>query len=150
MTTKTLAIVAIILWAGTAAAVGYKFVNGSTVIAADGRTAVVLKSDERTFVLGEMRAMLNAVEEVVAGVNAGDMEAIKKTAHRVGTAEAAAAPAAIMLKLPMDFKSLGMSVHEGFDELALAADKNPQAVMEALDANLAKCVACHETYRFGE
>ncbi|MCR4377063.1 MAG: hypothetical protein NUV50_03095 [Rhodospirillales bacterium] len=150
MNAKTLAIVALLLWVASAAFVGFKFITGSTVIAEDGREAIQLTTDERNLVLGEMRALLAAVQEIIAAVNAGDMNAVKESAHRVGMAEAGAAPAGLVLKLPMAFKTLGFSTHEGFDEVALAAEIGAEAVLAGLETNLAKCVACHAAYRLNE
>ena len=150
MTARTIAIVAILLWVASAAFVGFKFIKGSTVTAEDGREAIQLTADERNLVLGEMRGLLTAVQEIIAAVNAGDMKAVKESAHRVGMAEAGAAPAGLVLKLPMAFKTLGFSTHEGFDEVALAAEIGAEAVLESLETNLAKCVACHEAYRLND
>ena len=150
MTTKTLAIVAILLWVASAAFVGYKIMTGSTVTSEDGREAIQLTTSERNLVLGEMRALLAAVQEIVAAVNADDMNAVKESAHRVGMAEVGSTPPGLVLKLPMEFKTLGFSTHEGFDEVALAAEIGVEAVLESLEANLSKCVACHAAYRLSE
>lgn len=150
MNTKTIAIAAIVLWVASAAFVGFKFIKGSTVTAVDGREAIVLLPAERDLVLTEMRGLLIAVQEVISAVNAGDMEAVKVSAHRVGMAEAGNTPPGLVLKLPMAFKTLGFSTHEGFDEVALAAEIGPEAVLESLEENMSKCVACHEKYRLTE
>lgn len=147
MNSKTLAIIAIVLWVASAAFVGFKFFKGSTVAGSDGRDVIVLNAGERNLVLGEMRGMLVAVQEIIAAVNEGDMDAVKSTAHRVGMAEAGGVPPGLVLKLPMPFKKLGFSTHEGFDEVALAAQMGPEAVLESLEENMAKCIACHETYQ---
>lgn len=147
MNAKTLAIVAIVLWVASAAFIGFKFYKGSTAMGTDGREAIMLTSGERDLVLTEMRGLLAAVQEVIAAVNAGDMDAVKESAHRVGMAEAGSVPAELVLKLPLAFKQLGFSTHEGFDELALAAEIGPDAVLESLEENMSKCLACHETYR---
>ena len=147
MNTKTLAIVAIALWGFSAAFVGYKFVAGSTVTLEDGREAIVLKEAERNLILTEMRGMLAAVQEIIAAVNDGDMEAVKSITHKVGLAEVEAVPAELMLKLPMDFKKLGRATHEGFDSVGLAADFDAAQVLVKLEENLNRCVACHASYQ---
>ena len=150
MNTKALAIAAILLWVASAAFIGFKFIKGSTVTAVDGREAIVLMPAERDLILGEMRGMLAAVQEIISAVNAGDMDAVKAVTHRVGMAEVEGVPPETMLKLPMAFKRLGRSTHAGFDEVGLAADMGSEAVLEMLEENMAKCVACHEAYRLGE
>jgi len=147
MKTKTFAIIAILLWVASAAFVGFKFVTGTTVTATDGRDAIVLSPAERNLVLTEMRGMLAAVQEIIAAVNEGDMDAVKETAHRVGMAEAGNVPPELILKLPLPFKQLGFSAHEGFDKVALSAEIGPEAVLESLEENMSKCIACHEAYR---
>ena len=148
MNTKALAIIAILLWASSAAIVGFKFISGTTVTSEDGREAIVLEPAERDFILAEMRGFLVAVQEIISDANDGDMDEVKKTAHRVGVAEIESVPANTMLKLPMAFKQLGMSTHEGFDEVGQATEFGSKAVLEAVEANMGNCIACHETYRF--
>ena len=147
MKTKTLAIAALALWGLSAAFVGYKFVTGTTITQEDGREAIILKASERNLILTEMRGMLAAVQEIIADANAGDMEAVKATAHTVGLAEVAGVPAELMLKLPMDFKKLGRATHAGFDAVGLAADFDAAQVLEKLEENLSRCVACHASYQ---
>ncbi len=148
MSTKFFAIIAIVLWVATAAFVGFKFISGTTVTATDGREAIVLETSERDFILAEMRGFLVAVQEIISAANDNDMSAVKETAHRVGRAEVESVPPETMLKLPMAFKQLGMSTHDGFDEVGLAAEIGPEAVLESLEANLGKCISCHEAYSF--
>ena len=148
MSSKSIATIAIVLWVATAAFIGFKFINGTTVTATDGREAIVLEPSERDFILTEMRGFLLAVQEIISAANENDMSAVKETAHRVGRAEVESVPPETMLKLPMAFKQLGMSTHTGFDEIGLAAEIGPKAVLESLDTNLSKCISCHETYRF--
>jgi len=147
MTTKNFALIAILLWAASAAFIGFKFVAGTTVTAEDGREAIALSAPERSFVLSEMRAMLVAVQDIIGAVNAGDLAQVKSITHKVGMAEAEAVPMPVMLKLPLAFKQLGLSAHKGFDEIGAAADISGEAVMQKLDENLSKCVACHESYQ---
>lgn len=148
MNTKMLSILAILLWVATAAFVGFRFMTGTTVEATDGREAIVLEAAERDFILTEMRGFLVGVQEIISAANDGDLDEVKKTAHRIGSAEVEGVPPETMLKLPMAFKQLGMSTHAGFDDVGLAAEIGPDAVLQALEENMSKCIACHETYRF--
>lgn len=148
MNAKSLAIIALVLWAATAGFIGFKFVSGSTVVGTDGREAIELDPGERDFILAEMRGFLVAIQEIIAAVNEGDMEAIKKTTYGVGHAEVEGVPPETMLKLPLAFKQLGFSTHDGFDEIGLASEIGPEAVLEGLEDNLSKCISCHEGYRF--
>ncbi|MDH5748346.1 MAG: hypothetical protein OEY85_03450 [Rhodospirillales bacterium] len=148
MKPKTLAITAILLWAISAAFVGFTYVKGTTVTAVDDREAVVLEPAELDFVLVEMRGFLAAVQEIIAAANTGDMDAARKTSKSFGLALANTTPPETVKKLPKAFKQLAFSTHEGFDEVSLAADMGSEAVMEALEGTLSVCVSCHEVFRF--
>jgi hypothetical protein len=64
-------------------------------------------------------------------------------------ASAADVNPALMAKLPMPFKQLGMSVHHDMDDLALAAESSkPAAELQTMLTNtLSKCVACHASWQ---
>ena len=133
MTARVLSIAAIALWLVTIAVAVFFFIRGHTRVAPDGRTAVLLASDERNLVLTEMRGMLETVQVVVDGVKTGDMKQV----------------AALMAKLPLEFKQLGLSVHKRFDEIATAAGSGAsrEQLLASLSTQLSACVACHGSYR---
>jgi hypothetical protein len=106
------------LWMVTVGAAGYFFVKGRTVPAPDGRTAVVLSEAERNQILTEMRQLLKSVHGVLQGVSSQDMGGAGRAARAAGMAMAADVNPVLMAKLPITFKSLGMSVHRDFDGLA--------------------------------
>src|ERR1019366_9170335 len=56
---------------------------------------------------------------------------------------------ALMAKLPLEFKALGMGVHHEMDEIAKAAeDGKPAAELLKMTSNtLTKCVACHAAWQ---
>ena len=122
MTARVLSITAIALWLVTITVAAFFFVRGQTQVAPDGRTTVLLGSDERNLVLSEMRSMLETVQIVVEGVKEGDMKQVAQAARASGMATAAVVNPALMAKLPLEFKQLGLSVHKRFDEIATAAD----------------------------
>ncbi|BAO45695.1 hypothetical protein [Thiolapillus brandeum] len=127
----------------------YKFgFLGSVEQAPDGRQALLLTVEERNLVLGEMRAFLVAVQQIIAATNREDMEAAAKAAHKVGMAAQGAVPPGLIGKLPMEFKKLGFSTHKKFDELSLDAAQlgDPQHTREQLAVLMNNCIACHATY----
>jgi len=127
----------------------YKFgFVGSVETAPDGRQALRLTADERHMVLGEMRAFLVAVQNIIAATNREDMEAAAEAARKVGMAAQGAVPPGLIGKLPLEFKKLGFSTHKQFDELSLDAAQlgDPQHAREQLTALMNNCVACHATY----
>ncbi len=56
---------------------------------------------------------------------------------------------ALMVKLPLEFKQLGLSVHKRFDKIATAADSGAsrEQLLASLSTQLSACVACHASYR---
>lgn len=142
--------VAIGLWLVTAVAAATLFVRGQTETALDGREAIQLTDAERTLVLGEMRTLLTAVEGIVTALPDGDMATVAEAARTGGMGTAEGVPPALMLKLPLEFKELGMSVHEGFDAIAVAAreGETQEMILDRLSDTLQRCVTCHASYRF--
>ncbi len=149
MRTRILSVIAIALWLVTAGVAAVFFVRGQTQVAPDGRTAILLAPAERDLVLGEMRGVLASVQGVIEAVNAGDTKGVAKAARASGMAAAADVSPALMAKLPLDFKELGLGMHRRFDELAAAAESGAsrEQLLGALGAQLSTCVGCHAGYR---
>lgn len=149
MLKNRIALLAIVLWGATAAALGWMFVHGSTVTGSDGRQAIVLAAPERDLVLGEMRSMLVATQGVVQGIQQNDMKLVAQSARTAGMGAAVDVNPALMAKLPLEFKSLGMNVHHEMDALAMAAEsgKGAPELLGMLSATLTQCVACHASWQ---
>ena len=149
MSARVLSILATALWLATAAVVGFFFIRGQTRVAADGRTAVLLAPNERDLVLTEMRGLLGSVQGVVDGVKAGNLRQVAEAARASGMAAAADVNPALMAKLPLEFKQLGLGLHRRFDEMASQADSGAsrEDILAGLSTQLSACVACHASYR---
>lgn len=150
MMTNRLALLAIVLWVATVAVFAWFFVRGTTTEGTDGRTAVVLAPAERALVLGEMRGLLSASQQVVQGIQQGDMKLVAKAARSAGMGAAVDLNPALMAKLPVTFKSLGMNVHHDMDALALAAESGKTSSSELLgmlSTTMTKCVGCHAAWQ---
>jgi hypothetical protein len=133
------------------AAMAYKFiVAGSVEPAADGRMAIVLEPGERDFVLREMRGFVAGLQQLTAALARDDMKAAASAASGMGMHAAHGAPAAMVAKLPLQFKTLGFSVHREFDTIAADAERLGDAkhTLAQLADTLQKCVACHDAYQF--
>ena len=146
---KTFTTIVFALWVITIGVFGYFFVTGSTQKSTDNRTAVLLSPLESDLILGEMRTMLSATSGVLNALGEGDMKKASAAATSAGMAMAVDTTPALMARLPLEFKSLGMSVHGDFDQLAADIDTGltQQQVVQRLGATTTKCVACHATYR---
>ena len=152
---RSLCIVSIAVWVVTLVAAGWFFVRGWTAQGADGRIQVVLAPAERDLILGEMRMLLKAVHGVVTGL-AGrdqglDLVQIEQAARSAGMGMAEDVNPALMAKLPLPFKQMGMSIHHDMDALADAVVKNEtqQQILQRLTSITARCTTCHDMYRIG-
>ena len=144
-----LALIAIALWFATIATFAVFFVRGNTAPGTDNRTAVVLAPAERDLILSEMRGFLAGVQSILDGLNRSDMKQVASAARAIGMQSAVDVNPALMAKLPLPLKQLGMSVHRDMDELAdAAAAGKPAAELQSRLANtLSKCVACHSAWQ---
>ena len=149
MKTNKIATIALILWLITIAIFAWFFVRGNITPGTDNRTAVVLKTNEREFILAEMRGLLSATQGIMDAANQGDLQRIIKISKSVGMGSAVDVNPALMAKLPLEFKMLGMSVHHDMDQIAEAAVKGTQApeIQRMLSDTLSKCVACHSAWQ---
>lgn len=148
---NTLAKASIALWIATIVVFGYFFLKGATGKSTDNRTAVLLSPQEKDMVLGEMRTILSAINGVLNALAKEDMAKASTAAKSAGMAMAVDATPGLMAKLPMEFKSMGMSLHEDFDTLASDIEKGmtERQVIQRLGTITNKCVACHAGYRLG-
>ena len=133
---------------------GWFFVQGWTTEGTDGRTQIVLAPAERDLILGEMRMLLKAVHGVVGGLAGQDQEAdraqMEQAARSAGMHMAEDVNPALMEKLPLPFKQMGMSIHKDMDALADAVIQKEmsQQIRQRLSNMTARCTACHDMYRF--
>lgn len=148
-------IIAVVLWVVTVTGAGWFFVKGWTTKGADGRTEILLAPGERDLILGEMRQLLKAVHGVVSGVagqdQPSDRQQMEQAARAAGMGMAADVNPAIMAKLPLPFKQMGMSIHRDMDALAdaIVQKETPQQILQRLSSMTARCTTCHDLYRFG-
>ena len=146
-------VVAVLLWVVTVAGAGWFFVKGWTVKGTDGRMEISLAPSERDLILGEMRQLLRSVHGVVTGLSDADREAGRKVAEQAaragGMGMAEDMTPAIMLKLPLALKQMGMSVHRDFDGLAdgIARGESDAEILQRLSSITTRCTTCHEMYR---
>jgi len=149
MKSNKLAQTALLLWIVTIVVFGWFFIRGNTTAGIDGRTAVVLQPGERDLILAEMRGLLVATQGILDGANNNDMQRISKAASVAGMAGAADVNPALMAKLPIEFKQLGMSVHHDMDDIAKAAEtgKSSAEILKMTSNTLTKCIACHSAWQ---
>jgi len=143
-----LAVVAVLLL--VIAAMAYKFiVAGSIQTDEDGRVAIILEPGERALMLREMREFVAGLQRVADALSRDDMEGVASASRALGSARAHEVPAAMMGKLPLEFKTLALATHRAFDTIAADADANgtPKHALTQLADALQRCVACHSSYQ---
>ncbi len=146
-----LAIIAVLIL--VVAAMAYMFIiAGSTKTAADGRPAIMLEPGERALVLREMRDFVAGLQRIDDALSRGDMQGVAKASRALGASKTHDVPTAMMGKLPLEFKTLALSVHSDFDTIAMDAEWTglPKRTLGQLSDVLQKCTACHESYRLTE
>ncbi len=140
------------LWILTIGIMSTFLVQGHTRPGSDGRTEIILAPSEREMVLAEMRGLLKAVHGVVTALGTTDqpLKAAEDSARAAGMAMAADVNPAIMLKLPLAFKQMGMSIHKDMDHLAdgIAQGESSVQILHRLSSMTARCTTCHDMYRF--
>ena len=142
------------LWIVTIGVAGWFFVQGWTAQGTDGRTQIVLAPIERDLILDEMRMLLKAVHGVVAGLAGRDQEAdrrqMEQAARSAGMHMAEDVNPALMAKLPLPFKQMGMSIHQDMDALAdaIVQKETQQQILQRLSSMTTRCTTCHDMYRF--
>ena len=145
-------VIAVTLWIATLAVAGWFFVKELTETGVDGRTEILLAPAERDQILAEMRQLLKAVDGVVKGLGEAqpDRKSMETAARVAGMGMAVDVEPALMAKLPLPFKQLGMSIHKDMDALAdaVAGEETPRQLLQRLSSMTARCTACHDMYRF--
>lgn len=116
---------------------------------ADDRALLTLTAGERDFVLNEMRNFLLSVQGIVAALADGKPGQAAAAARASGMGTTHGVPRSLMMKLPQEFRQLGMDTHKRFDTLALEAEGmgDRQQILSQLAAILANCNGCHASYR---
>lgn len=141
--------IALVLWVVTVGTFAFFFIRGSTTQGTDQRRAIQLSAEEKDLVLGEMRSMLTAVNGILTGLHKNDMTAVSQAAKSAGMGMAVDLSPVFMAKLPLEFKSLGMDLHQNFDKLSVDSEAglSKDQVIHRLSELTSRCVACHQVYR---
>ncbi len=139
-----------LVFALVAGLLGYRFLwRGEVVPGSHGRTSILLSPGERDLVLGEMRAFLQASQQILAVTSQGSMGGVVEAARAVGAAAQQGVPPSLIGKIPGEFKVLGFDTHTKFDLLAADAEQlgDPTHSLQQLAELTRNCVACHAVYR---
>ena len=115
----------------------------------DKREVLVLTPMQREHVLGEMRALLTGIQNILGALAEDDMKAVADIARPLGSSMAGKAEDHLKGVLPKHFMQLGMAAHQDFDSIATLAESgaDSKAVLSELNRSMNKCQACHGRYQ---
>lgn len=127
-----------------------QFAGGPEAADDDGRTLIELSAAEVAFIRKEMRGLLESVQDMLEAAADGDRERLVAAARRAGMngPERDHIPVRLAVKLPMEFKKLGLRTHRAFDAIAAEAPERDLSafVAKRLGETMTNCTACHATY----
>lgn len=126
------------------------FYAGEAVsLAKDGRREIKMASENREYVMAEMRGFLESVQKINEGIAKNDPKIIEKVGQESGSCKVDGVPKGLVKSLPLGFKEMGFETHELFDVMSKMAKENydRQQTQEKLNQLLNNCVACHKTYK---
>ena len=141
--------IALILWVVTIVGAGaYVMSGGASKQVVGNRMAIVLSEQDRDLVLDEMRTMLSSTQQIIDGLSRGDRQQVVHAAKLAGMGSAIDLDPHFLAKLPLEFKTLGFSMHSDMDAISTAASQGAteRELTAMLGATLNKCVGCHSAW----
>lgn len=126
------------------------FVTGKVDTTEDNRISVLLDTNERDYMLSEMRRFLVNVQAVSKAITAKDEQLVIDLAQKASQMEAL--PGSLLQKVPLAMKTLGFDTHTKFGEIAKTVESSKDLLLarQQLDTLMDNCVGCHKTYRLPE
>jgi len=135
------------------AAGGYKFIiQGNVVKSSDERVAVGLERGERNFILGEMRALLSKVQQLITHLSNNDMDKFAQLAKVLSEDSSGDTQQALIRKMPIAFKQMSYKIHSDFKQLYNDAveKRDRDYSLKQVSNVMLNCVACHSTFTLKE
>jgi cytochrome c556 len=114
----------------------------------DGRRSLPLLPAMAEEQRQNMRGHLEAIQQVVAGLAAGDFAAVEAASKRIGSSPQMHAMCARLAAGSSEFQSQAMNFHRTADSIGEAArGRDSTRTLAALSRTLVTCTACHATFR---
>lgn len=132
--------------------------DGTPAVNLDTRIPVMLRPNERTRVLNDMRKYLTGMKEMFSALSQDDTEKVAITARALGKINIYEAKLMFPTKSAVRFRELSALVHEDFERLADRTEKlkdakdglNVKETMGQLAETMKLCISCHENFRLME
>ena len=95
-----------------------------------------------------MRDHLMVVQEIIQALSVQDSAAVEKSASRISASNQMHKMCEMFGKGSEGFSEMGKGFHTTADSIIAAAKtKDTEATLKALSNTIARCTACHATYR---
>jgi hypothetical protein len=147
MNKKCIAIIIILLALVLGGA--YKFlIQGSVTDGKDGRTVILLDAGERLYILGEMRALLGHMQELITAISDDDMDTVIKISETLVDDSGGKTPTRIIAKMPIAFKQISINIHSDFKQLLAESTekRDSKLALKQVSKIMQNCLACHATH----
>lgn len=114
----------------------------------DRRAPVVLRPNEKSAMLSDMREYLKGLQTIFAALSKDDMAVVATQAQALGAINVFNSHLMFPTVSGVRFRELAALVHEDFEEIAADAKVKPsvKTTLEKLSATMKRCVSCHETF----
>lgn len=118
----------------------------------DKRAPVMLRPNEKTAMLGDMREYLKGLQTIFTALAKEDMDAVAAQAKALGRINVFETYLMFPTVSGVRFRELAAQVHEDFEEIAVdaLANRNPKTTLGKLATTMRRCVSCHESFRLSE
>ncbi|WP_139142110.1 hypothetical protein [Alteromonas lipolytica] len=132
MTRKMIAALCLVLLSGLAQA-------------ADTRMAIDLNEEQKGFVLGHMRDMLEALTDAQQLLLAGDRDELQSRITRLQSHEQASRPKGMGQQIPPAFRAMAQSMRPHWQAIKNPATPESEVRQHMVDL-MRVCNACHRTF----
>ncbi|NOT78874.1 MAG: hypothetical protein HOP07_07700 [Bacteriovoracaceae bacterium] len=146
---KKLFLASVLIWIVSLGIFAKFFITGSTTPSADSRKTIHLSPSEKDVVLGEMRTVLKSLNGVLKSLGESNFKQASSEAKKAGAGMAVDINPVVMAKLPLEFKKIGMGMHDDFDKFSLDLERGmtEKQALVRMGEITNKCITCHVTYR---
>ncbi|GGF62178.1 hypothetical protein GCM10011338_13220 [Alteromonas lipolytica] len=113
--------------------------------AADTRMAIDLNEEQKGFVLGHMRDMLEALTDAQQLLLAGDRDELQSRITRLQSHEQASRPKGMGQQIPPAFRAMAQSMRPHWQAIKNPATPESEVRQHMVDL-MRVCNACHRTF----
>ncbi len=117
----------------------------TSALAVDERMAVTLNEEQKTFVLGHMRDMLEALTDTQQLLLEGKREELRQRIANLQSSEQANRPKGLGQQIPLAFRAMAQSMRPHWQAIQNPNLSEEEVRQHAVDL-MRVCNACHRTF----